>query len=89
MRFIAAELIREQVFRQTHQEVPYSTAVTVDEYKEGEDLVRISATIHVERGPPERHHHRQKGIAAQNHRHRGPARHRGVDRDAGVSGTVR
>ena len=52
MRFLASELIREKVFRLTGQEVPYSTAVTVDQYLEPEDPdrpVAITATIHVER----------------------------------------
>jgi GTP-binding protein Era len=49
-RFIAAELIREQVLRQTHQEVPHSVAVAVEEFKErSEGLIYISATIYVER----------------------------------------
>ncbi|MDI6795317.1 MAG: GTPase Era [Desulfatibacillaceae bacterium] len=50
-RFLAAEMIREQVFAQTGQEIPYITAVTVEEYKEQQSppLVRISAVIHVER----------------------------------------
>jgi GTP-binding protein Era len=56
-RFIAAELIREQVFRLTGEEIPYATAVTVDSFKEQKrgDLVRIEATIHLERDS-------QKGI---------------------------
>ena len=33
-RFIAAEMIREKVFRLTGQEIPYSTAVTVDSFSE-------------------------------------------------------
>ena len=52
VRFLASELIREKVFRLTGQEVPYSTAVTVDQYLEPEDPERpvaITATIHVER----------------------------------------
>jgi len=49
-RFIAAEMIREQVFRLTGQEIPYSTAVTVEAFKEDRpDLIRIQAVIHVER----------------------------------------
>ena len=50
-RFIAAEIIREKVFRLTGQEIPYSTAVTIDSYntvKNGK-LVKIQATIHLER----------------------------------------
>lgn len=49
-RFIAAELIREQVLLCTHQEVPHSVAVLVDEFKERPDgVVYVSATIFVER----------------------------------------
>ena len=48
-RFIAAEMIREQVFRRTGQEIPYSTAVTVEEFLEDPELIRIQAVIHLER----------------------------------------
>ena len=56
-RFLAAELIREQVFRLTGEEIPYATAVTVESFKEksGDSLVWIEATIHLERDS-------QKGI---------------------------
>lgn len=61
-RTLVAEYVREQILRVTHQEVPYSCAVTVDHFDEAErepnrpvkpgqlgGLVRIMATIHVER----------------------------------------
>lgn len=50
-RFIAAEMIREKVFRLTGQEIPHATAVTVESFTEGEGKapIRIDATIHVER----------------------------------------
>lgn len=50
-RFLAAEIIREKVFLRTHEEIPYGTAVTIDEFteKEDKDLIVIKATIHVER----------------------------------------
>ncbi len=48
-RAIAGEMVREAIFRLTSQEIPYSTAVTVDEFKEAEGLIRIAATIHVEK----------------------------------------
>ncbi|MDR2455161.1 MAG: GTPase Era [Deltaproteobacteria bacterium] len=51
-RAIAAEYIREAVFELTRQEIPYSTAVTIDSFKEPGDggaLYRVEATIHVER----------------------------------------
>ncbi|MEJ2691185.1 MAG: GTPase Era [Deltaproteobacteria bacterium] len=56
-RFIVAEIIREKVFLQTSREVPYSTAVTVDNFKEDpqKNLVTIHATIIVEKNS-------QKGI---------------------------
>jgi GTP-binding protein Era len=56
-RFIAAEMIRESVFRLTGEEIPYATAVTVDSFKEEKKgkLVKIEATIHIERAS-------QKGI---------------------------
>ena len=56
-RFIAAEMIREKVFRLTGEEVPYATAVTIDAFDESERdrLLRIEATIHIERNS-------QKGI---------------------------
>jgi GTP-binding protein Era len=51
MRFIAAEMIREKVFRLTGQEIPYAVAVTVDTFqrKKTTGPVSIQATIHVER----------------------------------------
>ncbi len=48
-RFLACELIREKVLRETRQEVPHSVAVTVDQWEEAEDLTRIHASILVER----------------------------------------
>ena len=56
-RFIAAELIREKIFRLTGEEIPYASAVTVESFKPSTDgrMVRIEATIHLERNS-------QKGI---------------------------
>ncbi len=56
-RFIVAELIREKIFLLTREEVPYSTAVLIDNFQEGQQgkPVIIHATILVERGS-------QKGI---------------------------
>jgi GTP-binding protein Era len=48
-RTLAAEMVREAVFKLTSQEIPYATAVTIDEFKEEPHLVHISATIHVEK----------------------------------------
>jgi GTP-binding protein Era len=55
-RFFVAEFIREQIFLHFHEEIPYSTEVQIEEFKEresGKDL--INAVIHVERDS-------QKGI---------------------------
>ena len=50
-RFLAAELVREKVFRFTRQDIPYASAVTIDEFVEPgrHPVTAISATIHVER----------------------------------------
>ncbi len=48
-RFFAAEMIREQVFKQYKKEIPYSTEIIITAFKEGETLHRISAEIIVER----------------------------------------
>jgi len=50
-RFIAAEFIREKIMQLTAQEVPYATAVTIDAFRDDEakNLIRISATITVEK----------------------------------------
>jgi GTP-binding protein Era len=48
-RFLAAELVREKILQATRQEVPHSVAVMVDIWEELDDLVRISATILVEK----------------------------------------
>jgi GTPase len=56
-RFLAAELIREKIFQMTREEIPYATAVEVEEFKEREEknLIVIKAVIQVERDS-------QKGI---------------------------
>jgi GTP-binding protein Era len=56
-RDIAAEIIREKIFLLTEQEIPYSSAVVVEQFEEVPErrLTRIHATIHVEKAS-------QKGI---------------------------
>jgi GTP-binding protein Era len=48
-RFMAAEIIREQVLLNTSEEIPYATTVMVDNFEEGARLARIAATIYCER----------------------------------------
>ncbi len=48
-RFMAAEMIREKLFRLTGDELPYSCTVVIDKFQEEGELRRIAATIVVER----------------------------------------
>jgi len=48
-RFMAGEIIREQVLLDTQEEIPYATTVIVDSFEEGKKLTRIAATIYCER----------------------------------------
>jgi GTP-binding protein Era len=56
-RFLAAEMIREKITLFTHEEIPYSTAVVIDSFREDtkKGLLRLQATVHVEKDS-------QKGI---------------------------
>ena len=49
MRTLAAEMIREKLWRQSHEEIPDSLAVEIDEFVEEGKLARISAAVLVER----------------------------------------
>jgi GTP-binding protein Era len=49
VRFFVAELVRETVLEQLHDEVPYSVAVQVEEFREGRSPLYIRAVIYVER----------------------------------------
>jgi GTP-binding protein Era len=48
-RFFAAEFIREAAFEQLHEELPYSVACEIDEFREGAEPVYIRAVLYVER----------------------------------------
>lgn len=48
-RFFAAEIIREKIFLNYEQEIPYSSEVVVSSFKEDEKIIRIMAEIYVER----------------------------------------
>jgi GTP-binding protein Era len=50
-RFWVSEIIREKVIRQSYQEIPYSTAITIEAFEEHSEknLMVIKGTIHVER----------------------------------------
>ena len=49
VRFFVAEMVRETVLEQLHDEVPYSVAVQVEEYREDRSPLYIRAVIYVER----------------------------------------
>lgn len=48
-RFLAAEMIREKILILSRQEVPHSVAVLVDEWEDKPTVIRIAATVYVER----------------------------------------
>ncbi len=49
LRFMAAEAIREAILRAAREEVPHASAILIDTWEERRQLVRIGATIYVER----------------------------------------
>jgi GTPase len=49
VRFFVAEMVRESVLEQLHDEVPYAVAVQVEEFREGSSPLYIRAVIYVER----------------------------------------
>jgi GTP-binding protein Era len=49
VRFMVAEIIREQILMETKDEVPYATTVVVEQFEEGPRLTRIAAAIYCER----------------------------------------
>ncbi len=54
-RFFASEIIREKIFLNYEEEIPYSSEVAINSFKDEPDILRISAQIYVERDS-------QKGI---------------------------
>ena len=54
-RFFASEIIREKIFLNYSQEIPYSSEVSIEEFKDEEKIIKIRAIIYVERDS-------QKGI---------------------------
>jgi GTPase len=48
-RFFVGEMVREQILRATREEIPYTTGVVIESFKEEEGLVRIEATVLAER----------------------------------------
>ena len=71
VRFFVQEYVREAVFARYRQEVPYSVAVRVEEFREHEDPVYVAAVLYVERKS-------QKGIVVG----KGGARIKALSQDA-------
>jgi GTPase len=59
-RFLVSELIREKVLLKSRQEIPYATAVLIEQWEEEPNLLRIGASLLVERAS-------QKGILIGKH----------------------
>ena len=49
MRFLCAELLREKIFRQCGQELPYATTVEIESYKDEGKVIKIHALILVDK----------------------------------------
>ena len=86
VRFMVAEIIREQVLVETEEEVPYATTVVIEQFEEGTKVTRIAAMIYCERERTEGHPGGQRRADAQEDRHRGPPADR---KDAGKAGVSR
>jgi GTP-binding protein Era len=54
VRFMVSEIIREQVLLETRQELPYATAVVVEQFEEKKTLTRIAAILYCERDAQKR-----------------------------------
>lgn len=48
-RFLAAEMVREKLFRHLGQELPYALTVDIEQFEDDDGMYRISAVIYVER----------------------------------------
>jgi GTP-binding protein Era len=69
-RFFVSEIIREKILVRYKKEIPYSVEVVIEEFKESDDIIKISSIIYVERES-------QKGIIIG---HKGAAlKHVGID----------
>jgi GTP-binding protein Era len=79
-RFLAAEFLREKIFRQLGEEVPYAAAVAIDAFRHEGDLRRIHATVYV-------HKAGQRAILLGEHgarRHGAPVRRQGISGGMGA-----
>ena len=87
-RFLAAELLREKLFRLLGEEVPYAIAVEIEQFETAGNLRRIGASILVDRPGQKAIVIGKRRRAAQGDRHTGAARYGEVVRRQSVSGGV-
>jgi GTP-binding protein Era len=65
-KFFAAEILREKIFFRYKKEIPYSTEVVIEQFKDDPELLRISAVIMVERDSQKGILIGEKGLALKN-----------------------
>ena len=89
VRFMVAEIIREQVLVATEEEVPYATTVVIEQFEEGARVTRIAAMIYCERDGQKANPGRQRRPDAEEDRHRRAAANRKDGGEASLSGAFR
>jgi GTP-binding protein Era len=65
-RFVAAEILREKIMMRYKEEIPYSVQVEIEEFKEEDTIIRISAIIYVMRDSQKQILIGKSGIAIKN-----------------------
>jgi GTP-binding protein Era len=60
-RFLASEILREKLFRNLGEELPYGIAVEIEKFEQEGDLRRIHAAVIVDKCRPQAHRHRPGG----------------------------
>ncbi len=88
VRFFVSELIRETALEQLDDEVPYSVACEIEEFREAQSPVYIRAVLHVERESQKRILIGAGGQRIRDIGREAQAKGRGTDRRAGVPGPV-
>ena len=68
VRFFVSELVRETALEQLDDEVPYSVACEIEEFRESQSPVYIRAVLHVERDSQKAHPDRCRGQTGARHR---------------------
>ena len=88
-RFLAAEIVREKAIQSMYHEVPYALAVKVDKFEDSPKLLRIEATMSVERDSQKKVLIGRKGEMLKKDRHASAQGKRGVVGRYGLSRSFR